>query len=253
MSSFKNASKCNQKTHRERAQPIARQHLGLLEKKKDYKKRADDFHQKQSAKKALMRKALDKNPDEFYFKMIRTRMEDGEHQCEDSVPKYTEAQLKLMKSQDIHYVNFKRSLELKKIEKLKASLHLADVAEKPRNQHIVFVDSNKEAAEFDAAKYLNTHPSLLGHSHNRLTLDKLKTAAIRGSADDESSAAASVERKKLYSQLCKRIEREKQLTIIAQKMETKKLLLDKKVRRKKISEETVDAPAIYRQVWRRKR
>jgi len=39
--------------------------------------------------------------------------------------------------------------------------------------------------------------------------------------------AAAVERKKLYSQLCKRIEREKQLTIIAQKMETKKLLLVK--------------------------
>lgn len=34
-----------------------------------------DFHQKQAAKKALMKKALDKNPDEFYFKMIRTRME----------------------------------------------------------------------------------------------------------------------------------------------------------------------------------
>jgi len=34
-----------------------------------------DFHQKQAAKKALMRKALDKNPDEFYFKMIRTHME----------------------------------------------------------------------------------------------------------------------------------------------------------------------------------
>lgn len=39
--------------------------------------------------------------------------QDGEHQCEDNVPKYTEAQLKLMKSQDIRYVNFKRSLELK--------------------------------------------------------------------------------------------------------------------------------------------
>jgi len=34
-----------------------------------------DFHQKQAAKKALMKKALDKNPDEFYFKMIRTHME----------------------------------------------------------------------------------------------------------------------------------------------------------------------------------
>ena len=31
-----------------------------------------------------------------------------------------------------------------KIEKLKALLHLTDVAEKPRNQHVVFVDSNKE-------------------------------------------------------------------------------------------------------------
>lgn len=36
---------------------------------------SSDFHQKQAAKKALMKKALDKNPDEFYFKMIRTRME----------------------------------------------------------------------------------------------------------------------------------------------------------------------------------
>ena len=34
-----------------------------------------DFHQKQAAKKSLMKKALDKNPDEFYFKMIRTRIE----------------------------------------------------------------------------------------------------------------------------------------------------------------------------------
>jgi len=44
------------------------------------------------------------------------------------------------------------------------------------------------AAEFDAAKHLNTHPSLLGRSYNRLTLDKLKTAALRDSADDTSLA-----------------------------------------------------------------
>jgi len=39
--------------------------------------------------------------------------QDGEHQCEDATPKYTEDQLKLMQSQDVRYVNFKRSLELK--------------------------------------------------------------------------------------------------------------------------------------------
>ena len=42
------------------------------------------------------------------------------------------------------------------------------------------------AAQFDAAKHLNTHPDLLAHSHNRLTLDKLKSVAIHGSADDEA-------------------------------------------------------------------
>lgn len=34
-----------------------------------------DFHRKQNAIKSLKRKALDKNPDEFYFKMVKTKME----------------------------------------------------------------------------------------------------------------------------------------------------------------------------------
>jgi U3 small nucleolar RNA-associated protein 11 len=253
MSSFRNAAKSNQKTHRERSQPAARQHLGLLEKKKDYKKRADDFHKKQEIKKVLMRKALDKNPDEFYFKMIRTRMKDGEHQCESNIPKYTEDQRKLMQSQDIRYVNFKRSLEQKKIERLKASLHLLDVESKPKNKHVVFVDSRKEAAEFNPSTHLNTHPALLDRTYNRPTLDSLKKMKLNKTVDDEAMLVAAVERKRLYDQLCKRIEREKQLTIIAQKMETKKILLDKKVKKKKVADETVETPAVYRQTWKRKR
>jgi len=49
------------------------------------------------------------------------------------------------------------------------------------------------AAQFDAAKHLNTHPDLLGHTHNRLTLDKLKTSAINSSVNDESLAVSVVE------------------------------------------------------------
>ena len=42
MSSLRNAVK--RVTHKERSQPRARNHLGLLEKKKDYQRRAKDFH-----------------------------------------------------------------------------------------------------------------------------------------------------------------------------------------------------------------
>lgn len=66
-STFKN--RIPKRKYRERAQPANRAHLGLLEKKQDYKKRAKNYHMKEDMLNKLKVKADLKNEDEFYFKM----------------------------------------------------------------------------------------------------------------------------------------------------------------------------------------
>ncbi|MGH0182186.1 UNVERIFIED_CONTAM: hypothetical protein FKN15_009151, partial [Acipenser sinensis] len=96
-------------------QPGFRKHLGFLEKKKDYKIRANDYHSKQNQLRALRRKALEKNPDEFYHKMISNKLKDGVHVLSHSKEEMTEEQLKVMRTQDIKYVEMKRVAEGKEL------------------------------------------------------------------------------------------------------------------------------------------
>jgi hypothetical protein len=67
---FKNAVR--RREHYERHQPAARAHLGLLEKHGDYAARARAFHAKEKRVADLRRKAANRNPDEFYHKMLST-------------------------------------------------------------------------------------------------------------------------------------------------------------------------------------
>ncbi|XP_052810691.1 probable U3 small nucleolar RNA-associated protein 11 [Mya arenaria] len=254
MSSWKNANKTRARSHRERSQLESRAHLGALEKKKDYKVRALDYQKKQNTLKVLQRRALDKNPDEFYFNMVKTEKKDGVHQLRESTePEHTEEQLKLMCTQDERYVNMKRSSELKKIEKLKASLHMIDSNSTVQNKHTIFVDGKRQAKKFDAAKYFNTHPALVGRKHNRPTLEALQRGDF-ANLDDPEIASGAAKRAKKYEELKKRIERERQLSIVAQKMERKKhLMKDKDVKRELVTEETKDAPSQYMWQFKRKR
>ena len=101
-----------------------------------------DFNEKKETLKLLHKRALNKNPDEFYFHMIRSRMQEGEHVETPKEEECTPEQLKLMQTQDLKYISHKRLVESKKIEKLQAELHLLD-AEK-NNKHVFFVGSKDE-------------------------------------------------------------------------------------------------------------
>ena len=70
MPSFKKVQKARQTPHRERKQPKERRDLGILEKKKDYKVRANNARKKEEAIKDLKKQALARNPDEFFYNMI---------------------------------------------------------------------------------------------------------------------------------------------------------------------------------------
>ncbi|XP_041799154.1 probable U3 small nucleolar RNA-associated protein 11 [Chelmon rostratus] len=254
MSSFRKALKSRQRNHHERSQPGFRKNLGLLEKKKDYKLRADDYHKKQNTLAALRKKALDKNPDEFYYKMINSQLQDGVHVAKkaNEEVEVTEEQKKMMRTQDIKYVEMKRVAEAKKIERLKGELHLLDADSKQKNKHTFFVDSKKEVQSFDLAKQLNTAPELVDRVYNRPTLETLETKTIQGAVEPHSMKKLARQRKHQYKILSQRIDREKKMFVISQKIQTRMDLQDKN-KKVKVKKETPNAAAVYKFEAKRKR
>lgn len=253
MSSWKKASKANQKVHRERHQPENRSHLGLLEKKKDYKLRAKDHHEKKATLKLLRRRALNKNPDEFYFHMINAELSDGVHHELRKDDVHTPEQIRLMQSQDLRYITMKRTMEMKKIENLQAQLHLLDAANQTVNKHVFFVDSQEDAKDFDVAKHLDVHPSLLQRRINRIKLKDLAKMNLQN-MDEEMAKNLAFQKKKMYLELAKRVEREKELGIIQQKLEIKRhLIASGDIKPQRIKPASKDAPPLYKWEYQRKK
>nr|CAD7411562.1 unnamed protein product [Timema poppensis] len=253
MSTWKKASKTNQKVHRERHQPESRTHLGLLEKKKDYKQRANDHHEKERTLKLLKKRALNRNPDEFYFHMINSRVVDGEHHELEKDDEHTPDQIRLMQTQDLRYITTKRTIEAKKVNRLQSKLHLLDAANQTENKHIFFVDTIDEAKHFDVVTHLGTHPALLDRRVNRPRLSDLKKLSLP-SLDKATLEEAATQKIRSYKELRKRIEREKELTVIQQKLEVKRHLQSKKEQQpKRIKPGTKKTAPVYEWKYERKR
>ncbi|CAH6720003.1 U3 small nucleolar RNA-associated protein 11 [[Candida] jaroonii] len=219
------------KQHRERSQTADRAKFGLLEKKKDYKLRANDYHKKQAALKILRNKASQYNPDEYYHAMTRKRTDDkGILIADRGNDSLTTDQVKLLKTQDSNYVRTMRINELKKIEKQKGNLGF-----KATGKHTVFVDSKKEQEEFDPEEYFGVDEDLLQRRENRLRLEQLESnKKIVVNELDEIQKERLLEKKaKQFSNLKKRLERESQLKGVEERMEQQKELM-KKGNKKKI-------------------
>lgn len=185
MSSLRNAVK--RVTHKERAQPRDRAHLGILEKKKDYRIRSKVYHRKEDRMKAMRQKADARNPDEFYFGMHNSEVKDGRHvKTLDARAKELEHLIgadtvKMMKNQDLSYLRLLAQRDRKRIEKMQSSLHFIgngkegddEDAVLKKKKHTIFVGNKKAAEDFDVAEHFDTVPELINRSFNRPRKDAL--------------------------------------------------------------------------------
>eukprot|EP00656_Telonema_subtile_P044961 TRINITY_DN5122_c0_g1_i3.p1 TRINITY_DN5122_c0_g1~~TRINITY_DN5122_c0_g1_i3.p1 ORF type:complete len:265 (-),score=58.31 TRINITY_DN5122_c0_g1_i3:174-968(-) len=174
------------RAHKERRQPKQRAKFGLLEKKKDYVKRAKDFHRKEDAIRVLQEKASLKNPDEFYFAMQSAQVSTkGVHggkagakrkRGQDTLDRKSEL------SKDLGYVTHKKMIETKRIAELEQGLHRirGSEGEGQHPKHSLFMKSAEEAKQvkpedllFPGVQHYNCPPS-----HNAAILNEPKVSSL---------------------------------------------------------------------------
>ena len=251
-SSLRNAVK--RKTHKERSQPAWNARLGLLEKHKDYVLRARDFNAKQDRLQKLKLKAALRNPDEFYFKMNSTGTKDGIHDKNDrsTSNRLTAEEIKGLKTQDLAYLQMKKTIDTKKAERLQENLHF--VTAKKNNKHTIFVDNADEVASFDPVEHFDTVPELVENAYNRPRKSTLRDAVLQLDAYDTASLR---KRRKImdksrsaYQELYSRLERAKKLENMRETLDVHRKLQGKG-KKIKIKDAEDGKPPVYK--WRQQR
>lgn len=185
--------------------------------------------------------------------MVNSKTVEDEHHENEKEDEHTPTQVKLMQTQDIKYIIMKRTVEKNKIERLQSHLHMIDMANEVQNKHTFFVDDEDEAENFDIAQKLDTHPSLLGRKTNRIRVGDLEKISLDQLSSDQMKKLNG-EKEKLYRELEKRIDREKELAVIQQKMELKRKLQEKRsIKPKRVKAGTKNAAPVYLFKYERKR
>ncbi|EME32317.1 Probable U3 small nucleolar RNA-associated protein 11 [Galdieria sulphuraria] len=193
-----------QKTYKERGQPRSRAKFGLLEKHKDYIERSQNYHKRERRYKALVEKALQRNPDEFYFKMISSKTENGIHVGISGKPDVMSEEESLLHLRRLcSYVVTQINHERAKIQSLRSELHFTEVPN--CNRHILYVSSDSE--ELDRPKGTQDTTSSLSDfsSWTKGSVRKTETAL-----------------KRKYAELRQRLDRLENLRKFLQSLESQK-------------------------------
>ncbi|KAE8891848.1 hypothetical protein PF005_g3595 [Phytophthora fragariae] len=248
MSSLRNVVK--RREHKERGQLRERRKLGLLEKHKDYVKRARDYNQKQQRLQTLKLKAAQRNPDEFYQRMVDGRTEGGVHVSTHNHMKQVDSEaLRSLKTQDLAYLHMKRAVDLRKAEKLNRGLHFVDAPK--GNKHTVFVADDQQLDAFDAARHFDTAPELVDRAFNRLRTKDLQTAELSDlAANPKQKHKMQVEKDAMYREIRDRLTRANKIGRMSAKLDLERKV-QAKGRKRKVKAAENGMPAVYR--WKQQR
>lgn len=157
------------KSYKERAQPSGRQHLGFLEKKKDWLKRARDFKTKQKELGRLKKEARTRNKDEFMFGMEKVKGA-GDSKVIDLRNPFTVDELTELRGQDMGYLRNLMREEDKRIEELRSTLHMF---------------AQDKSFSFDIDKKESLKPQRLSSDSNK-DEDKKKSKKVKIPSNDFS-------------------------------------------------------------------
>ncbi|KAI5781815.1 small-subunit processome [Geopyxis carbonaria] len=231
-SSMRNA--LQRRNHKERSQPAERARWGLLEKRKDYKLRSQDYKRKKKATAELRAVARDRNPDEYRPTMTRSRTTDGGIKV-STRPESTvlsNEQTLLLKTQDAGYLRTQAVMERRKIEALEEKL--AFVGGEKKGGHTVFVNTVDEAKTLKPEEYFDTHPEMLGRQWNRMRTSQLAAGAGIGKKEGEEADVEAKDKKKMakereksYRELEARMKREEDLRKVERELELQRQRMGK--------------------------
>ena len=155
---------------------------------------------------------------------------------------------KLLASQDLAYVRAKRSVERRRLAKLKGSLHFLDA---PRqNTHTLFLDDGAAVANFDAAEHFDTPAELAGRHVNRPRKATLREAGPVARPTRKALKKAARKKFARYAEVEARLQRADKLEMVEAHLETRKALRGKG-RRRKVASADGDRPAVFK--WRTER